>query len=147
MAEIIRSSVSNTLAVMFNISIEVFENTSKIPAVDDYVICCEFIQENVRSHILFLFDHKLIDKFIRGIFPPELLKDPAVYQSTASEIVNIVGNCMKQYLNLHGYHFEMAIPFTPDLVRMPTANGPLLQMVFSCKSDSAMGVDFYLQCA
>jgi len=146
MAEIIRKSVAHTLAVMFNTSIDACQNVSKSPSVDDFIYCSEFLQEDAHAHILFLFDRELIEKFVHGIFPPEALEDPLVYESTASEIVNIVGNSLKQYLNLHGYHFEMAIPYSPEPGQhIPAGGGPLVQMAFSCKSESEIGVDFYLR--
>src|ERR1700722_12201440 len=90
MADVIRGAVTNTLVVMFDTTIETCANMPKTPSSDDYVYCCELVQDDVRARILFLFDRELIEKLVRGMFPKDNLKNPVMFESTASEIVNIV---------------------------------------------------------
>ncbi len=143
---IIRQSVTNTIATLFNVSVNASEDVHKVPSGDDFVCCGELVQDDARATLMFLFDRELIERLLGCVFSAsELIDDTAIYESAALEIVNIVGNNLKMYLNVHGYKLNMSIPYVPDREGQAPAEEPLVQMTFSAKNSAVMGVDFYLR--
>ena len=146
--KIIHDSVTTTIATIFNVSIDSCANTHKVSFNDDYICCGELIQDDARAKLMFVFDRDLIERLMQCVFSASELADPNIYESAALEIVNIVGNNLKTYLNIHGYKLHMALPYIPDC-SVPgrgkiAAEDPLVRLAFSLKEDGVMGVDFYL---
>ena len=144
---IIRESVTNTIATLFNIAVDANDMVHKVPSLDDFVCCGELIQDDARAKLMFLFDHDLIEQLVHRAFPGTADIDPALYESAALEIVNIVSNNLKMYLNVHGYKLHLAIPYIPQRDRIVSDEAPFVQLAFSSKSSAVMGVDFYLRSA
>ena len=97
---------------------------------------------------MFSFDRELIERLMQCVFLTSELTDSAMYELAALEIVNMVGNNLKTYLNTHGYKFYMAIPYAVDRSVTDRSTGaaeePMIHLAFSLKETGVMGVDFYL---
>jgi CheY-specific phosphatase CheX len=145
--EILRTSVTNTISLLFNIPVDVSRDMSHdLPHDEGYVCCGEFSQDDARAKLMVSFDRELIKKLAHLVFSAAEAETPAIYESTVTEIVNIVGNQLKVHLNLQGYKLTLAIPYIVDEKAVPAEN-PLIHLAFSLKDDSAMGVDFYMRTA
>ena len=138
---------SKSFSLLFNIPVDICRDMGRNLLHDDGYVCCgEFTQEDARAKLLVSFDRELIKKLAHHIFSAAEAETPAIYESTVTEIVNIVGNQLKVHLNTRGYKLTLDIPYIVDEKAVPTEN-PLIHLAFSLKDDSAMGVDFYMRMA
>jgi hypothetical protein len=144
---IIGESVTTTIATLFNVSVQTCRTPGKVPAVDDFICCGELIQDDAKAKLMFVFDRDLIERLVNCAFPSSEAIDPAMYESTALEIVNIVSNNLKMYLNVHGYKLQMSIPYVHNPAQTPAVENPMIQLAFSSKDSAVMNVDFYLRTA
>jgi hypothetical protein len=143
----LRASVTHTISILFNVTVDVDGSSGEAPAPDDYVCCGELIQDQARATLMFSFDRALIQMLADLIFPPNNRTAPGVCEATATEIVNIVGNELKTHLNLQGYKLRAGIPYVLDQKETVAKENPLIHLAFSLKNDPAMGVDFFLRSA
>lgn len=146
--DIIRESVTTTISTLFNVPINASQTARLFPSPDDFVCCGELIQDaSTSARLMFLFDRELIELLVHCAFPGNSNIDPSIYESTALEIVNIVSNNLKMYLNVHGYNLRVALPYVVDRSGGPVVDDSLVKLVFSSKESAVMGVDFYLRSA
>ena len=146
-AQIISTSVTTTMETLFNVSIDVCENMQQESSAD-YVVCCgDLVQDDAHATLMFLFDLNLIKLLVHRTFAAEDLENAEMYESAALEVVNIIGNKLKSYLNVRGYKLEMVIPYVPDRNHSMPAENPMVHMAFSLKDAASMDVDFYLRSA
>jgi hypothetical protein len=145
--DILRESVTATIAALFNVRVDSSQVIGAASSSDDFVCCGELAGENSRATIVFVFERELILAFVESAFAGDGDVDPALYEATALEIVNIVGNRLKTYLNLHGYNLTMALPSAYERSRLAPDLDRVVHLTFSLKDKAAMDVDFYLRCA
>jgi len=145
--ELIQASVTSTISTLFKIPIDVCSGMGKVGSSDNYFCCGEFVQDDTKATLLFVFDRALIKKLTGIIFPADSVNSPGVCEATAAEIVNIVSNQLKTHLNVHGYKLHLGQPCMLDRAQAALKERPLIHMAFSLKNDVAMGVDFYLRSA
>ena len=110
--DIIRQSLGETFRTLFHVDLNCDElrQHGKVPA-DAFICRANLSQEDRKISLFFSFDKLLLRVLLEDIYPAELLQDPMVYSDAASEIANIVGNNVKKYLNEHGFHLLLDIPY------------------------------------
>lgn len=137
---IVTSGMENIFSSMFHV--EIISTDSFLSSKEKEFICIgKLYQKDIKIALRFIFTKNLLKPLLKNLYSDDFLEKQEVYEDAASEIVNILCNQVKKYLNDHGYSLDFERPEMDTQCEKCNDFNSVMNVAFSYKNDDNFYVD------
>lgn len=136
---VVMTEMKNIFSNLFNVKVIPDRDIESLG--DRKMVCIGNLhQEGINIALRFVFGQDLLKPLLMQFYSNEYLDSDHVYEDTACEIVNILCNQVKSYLNSHGFQLEFNLP-EMGLKGNDSESITVMNVAFSLKGNDHFYVD------
>lgn len=137
---VVAKGIKNIFSELFHVEIVSDDYVSKLSGRE--LVCLgRLYQSDMTLITRFLFNEDLLKPLLAQLYASEYIKSDDIYESAACEIVNILCNQIKAFLNKHGYNLEFDIPQMEKQEDKVSQADSVLNVHFSLNEDQHFIID------